>query len=69
MENGKKWFGGEEYYAFSYPIYDKEDKCFYHEVWDLDDNSKDELAFFCDLEELQDREDYEEIKKLFDIED
>jgi hypothetical protein len=67
-------FGGQAVYltvpaydAYTLPIYDPEDKSFSRFHYDMDDDNRESFEHMCCLDELKDREDYEDIKKFFDI--
>ncbi|NFO46545.1 hypothetical protein FDB40_06375 [Clostridium botulinum] len=55
------------YDAYTLPTFNKNDKCFYRVKIDMDDDFRREDELVCELEELKDREDFEEIKKFYGI--
>ncbi|MGN2369877.1 hypothetical protein ACTFJW_07405 [Clostridium cagae] len=55
------------YDAYTLPTYNENDKCFYRVKIDMDDDFRGEYELVCELEELEDREDFEEIKKFYGI--
>jgi hypothetical protein len=55
------------YDAYTLPTYDEESKEFSRIHYDMDDDNREEVECLCDLDDLRDREDFEEIKKFYNI--
>ena len=56
------------YDAYTLPSYDKESQAFYRTKYDMDDDCRVTEEWLCDLDDLRDREDFEDIKIYYDIE-
>jgi hypothetical protein len=57
------------YDAYTLPEYNVEDKTFSRIRYDMDDDCREEHEYLCDLDELRDRPDFEEIKKFYGIQE
>lgn len=55
------------YDAFTLPYYDETGEAFYRVKIDMDDDFRRQDEYVCDLKDLREREDFEEIKKLYGI--
>lgn len=55
------------YDAYTLPTYDEEDQSFSWTKFDMDDDFRREDQILCYLDDLKDREDFEEIKKFYGI--
>lgn len=55
------------YDAYTLPEYDAEEEVFYRKKYDMDDDNREYFEFLCDLEDLVERPDYENIKRFYDI--
>ena len=53
--------------AYTLPSYNPEDKTFSRIKIDMDDDFRRHHEFICELEDLQDRDDFEAIKKFYGI--
>lgn len=57
------------YDAYTLPEYNSETKEFFRTHYDMDDDNKEEYEFLCELDDLRNREDIQEIKKFYNIQD
>lgn len=57
------------YNAYTLPCYDEEEKAFYRTKYDMDDDCRADDEYLCDLEDLKDRNDFDEIKRFYEIVD
>ncbi|AKL96642.1 hypothetical protein CACET_c31980 [Clostridium aceticum] len=55
------------YDAYTLPIYDAETGEFSRIKYDMDDDNREEHEYLCHIEDLQDRKDFDEIKKFYGI--
>lgn len=55
------------YYAFTLPIYDAETGEFLRTRYDLDDDFRQEDEYLCHIDDLRGREDFEEIRRFYNI--
>ncbi len=57
------------YDAFTLPEYNFAEEAFYRTHYDMDDNYRKEVQYLCGLNDLEDRVDFEQIKKFYGIEE
>lgn len=55
------------YDAFTLPEYIPEEKAFYWTRYDMDDDFREEHEFLCCLNDLEERANFEDIKKFYNI--
>lgn len=55
------------YDAYTFPVYDDEEKSFYHTKYDMDNDCMEENMHLCDLEDLENHSKVEEIKSFYGI--
>lgn len=55
------------YDAYTYPIYDAEEKSFFHTKYDMDNDCMEENMHLCDLEDLENHPDITKIKQIYSI--
>lgn len=66
IDNNVVYLTNPAYDAYTLPEYDEDSQSFLRIHYDLDDN-REENEWLCDLDDLRDREDFEEIKKFYNI--
>jgi len=59
--------GGIKYDAYTLPTYDEKSKYLIRVKIDMDDDFRREYETDCELEELEDEDNFEEIKKFYGI--
>lgn len=55
------------YDAYTLPEYNPEEKTFYRTHYDMDDDNREEIEFLCELDDLRDRPDFQQIKEYYGI--
>lgn len=53
------------YDAYTLPVYDTEEQCFYRTKYDMDDDCRAEYEYLCHIDDLKNRDDFEEIKRFY----
>jgi len=67
FEEGPVYLTNPAYDAYTVPVYDPEWTEFLWTRIDMDDDFRKEEETLCELDDLRDREDFEEIKKLYGV--
>ena len=67
FHEGPVYLPNPAYDAYTLPVYDPEDNSFNWIRIDMDDDFRRENEILCYLDELEEREDFEEIKKFYGI--
>ncbi|QEH69936.1 hypothetical protein [Cellulosilyticum sp. WCF-2] len=68
FHEGVVYLPNPAYDAYTLPTYDEEDGSFSWTRIDMDDDFRREHEVLCYLDDLRDREDFEEIKKFYGVE-
>ena len=67
FHEGVVYLPNPAYDAYTLPTYDEEDESFNWTRIDMDDDFRREDEILCYLDDLKEREDFEEIKKFYGI--
>lgn len=55
------------YDAYTLPEYNEEEQAFYRTHYDLDDDNREEYEYLCNLDDLKERQDFNNIKEFYGI--
>jgi hypothetical protein len=69
IDNKVVYLPNPAYDAYTLPTYNIDEKAFYHTRYNMDDDFSEWEEHLCDLENLTEREDFELIKKFYNIKD
>ena len=69
FEEGVVYLPSPAYDAYTLPEYDSAEKAFYSTVIDMDDDFRREKTLIADLENLIDKDNFQEIKEFYQIPD
>jgi hypothetical protein len=67
IDNQVVYLPNPAYDAYTLPQYDPESKSFLRTKYDMDDDNRATDEWLCDLDDLRDREDFEQIKAFYGI--
>ena len=67
FQEGGVYLPNPVYDSYTLPTYDEEDESFNWIKIDMDDDFRRQHEILCYLDDLRDREDFEEIKKFYGI--